>query len=324
MSITTLFKQVKDNPSGHAFTVVAISGHTNLLLGVDIAGHPSLFVQAEEGAMEPPLRTAKVSLELGHRYSLATMGESSRTEVLHALRCESADASEVDTFLVLMEAFLAKYEGQQVNKDDLTSFFRSMVRLFAVVPARDLRSERQGLWGELFVMVRVQGLAFWAPFWHSETTRRFDFSANNRRVEVKTTVGADRIHHFSHRQIYAIYDEEIVIASLMLREEDAGLSLRELIRQARDGLRGTDHYLKLERAVREAGMDLLDESGPVYDATEAERTLAWFHSTDTPHFCIPEPPGVSQTQYRVDLSTAPQIDTQDLYKWLHSWPVPLA
>ncbi len=324
MSIATLFARLKDNPSGHAFTVVAVPGHANVLLGVDTAGHPSLFVRAEEGALEPPLRTAKVSLELGQHYSLATMGESPRSELLHALRCETAEAAEVDTFLVLAEAFLARYEGQQVDEDDLTSFFRSMVRLFAVAPARDLRSERQGLWGELFVMSRVRGFAFWASFWHSETTRRFDFSASNRRAEVKTALGAERIHHFSHRQIYALEGEEIVIASLMLREEDAGLSLRELIGQARDALRGTEHYLKLERAVRQAGMDLMDKSGPVYDATEAERTLAWFRSTDAPHFRMPEPPGVSQTQYRVDLSTAPQIDTQELSEWLDSWPVPLA
>lgn len=323
MSIATLFVQLKDNPSDHAFTVVAVPGHMNVLLGVDIAGHPGLFVRAEEGALEPPLRTAKVSLELGQHYRLATMGESPRSELLHSLRCETAEAAEVDTFLVLIEAFLTRHKGQQVNQDALTSFFRSMVRLFAVAPARDLRCEQQGLWGEFFIMSRVRGFAFWAPFWHSETTRRFDFSMSNRRVEVKTALGAERIHRFSHRQIYALEGEEIVIASLMLREEDAGLSLRELIGQARGAFFGTEHYFKLERAIRQAGMDLMDESGPVYDATEAKRTLAWFRSKDTPHFRMPEPPGVSQTHYRIDLSTAPQIDAEELSEWLDSWLVPL-
>jgi len=323
MSIATLFARLKDNPSGHAFTVLPVPGYETVFLGVDFAGHPSLFVRAMEGAPEPPLRTAKVSLEIGQHYSLATMGESPRNELLHALRCESAEPAEVNTFLVLAEAFLASYEGQQVDEDALTTFFRAMVRLFAVSPARDLQSERQGLWGELFVMSRVRGFAFWAPFWHSETTRRFDFSVGNRRAEVKTALGAERIHHFSHRQIYALEGEEITIASLLLREEDAGLSLRELLGQAREALRGTEHFLKLERAARQAGMDLMNEAGPVYDSNEADRTLAWFGSTDAPHFRMPEPPGVSQTHYRVDLSTAPQIDYHELAAWLDSWAAPV-
>jgi len=65
-------------------------------------------------------------------------------------------------------------------------------------------------------------------------------------------------------------------------------------------------------------MDSLDETGPIYDALEAQMTLAWFRSTDAPHFRMPEPPGVSQTHYRVDLSTAPQLGTQELNEWLDS------
>lgn len=138
----------------------------------------------------------------------------------------------METFLVLVEAFLGQ-GGQCPDMARLTSFFRSMVRLFSVTPARDIEGQRQGLWGELFVMSGVRGFAFWAPFWHSETTRRFDFSASNRRVEVKTTVGPERIHHFSHRQIFALEGEEIVIASLLVCQEGTGLSLRELIQEAR-------------------------------------------------------------------------------------------
>ena len=319
MSIASLFTRLEENPSGHTFTVARVPGHDNVFLGIDIAGHPGLFVQANEGALEPPLRTAKVSLQLGQHYRLAAIGESPRSELLHALRCEASEAAEVDTFLILVEAFLARYVGQHVDERALTSFFRSMVRLFAVVPAKDLQSERQGLWGELFVMSRERGLAFWAPFWHNETTRRFDFSTLSKKVEVKTALGTERIHHFSHRQIYALQGEEIVIASMLLREEDAGLSLRQLIQLARQALSVTEHYLKLEGSVRRAGMESTDDEGPVYDSHEAEHTLSWFRSTEAPHFCMPEPPGVSQTHYRVDLSTAPQIQKRELSDWLDSW-----
>jgi hypothetical protein len=262
-----------------------------------------------------------VSLQLGQEYIVAPLGEMARNERLHALRCETSDPGDVDTFLVLIEAFLTRHMEEQVDQSTLSAFFRSMARLFSIGSSTDLQGERQGLWGELFVMSRVRGFPFWGRFWHSETTRKFDFSASGKHVEVKTTVGAERIHHFSHRQVYALEGEEIMIASLLLRKEETGLSLRELIKQARDAFLGGEYYFKLEQAVRQAGMEGLNEPGPAYDAKEADLSLAWYRSTDAPHFRMPEPPGVSQTHYRVDLSTAPRVDSHELFRWIQTWGI---
>jgi hypothetical protein len=219
----------------------------------------------------------------------------------------------------MVEALLARYDEEQLSQETIGSFFRSMKRLFSVGPARDLQGERQGLWGELFMMSRVRGFAYWAPFWHSETTRTFDFSAGTRHVEVKTALGSDRVHHFGHRQVYELEGEQTIIASLLLRKEDAGLGLRELIVKARSSLQGSDNYFKLEQAVRQAGMETEGEEGPVFDPSEAEQSLAWYKAADAPHFRMPEPPGVSQTHYRVDLSIAPKVTSEELDGWLESW-----
>ena len=194
-----------------------------------------------------------------------------------------------------------------------------MVRLFAVSPANDLLSERRGLWGELFMMSRVRGFQFWAPFWHGEVIRRFDFSHGRNRLEVKLTTRSERIHYFTHRQIYSSGSEDIFIASIVAGEDDSGLSLRRLILDSRSALVGTPDYIKLEKAVRHAGMQDSAETGPVIDATEAEVSLAWFRSIHVPHFRVPEPQGVSETRYKVDLSTAPQITEAETDEWLDTW-----
>lgn len=321
MSITELFIRVKEGTSGHAFTAEQLPQHHEVYLAADTSKRPCLFVRAEQWLPEPPLRTAHVSLQSSQKYCLTLADGSKHEAPFHALCCETAEQSDVDTFLVLIEAFLTRHQKQIITGEVLVSFFRSMVRLFSVGHARDLEGERMGLWGELFMMSRVRGSQFWAPFWHSETTCRFDFSAPGRRVEVKTTLGAQRIHHFSHRQIYAEGGQEILIVSLLVREEDSGLSLRNLIYECRETVVSTPYSLKLERAIRSAGMENPSEIGPVFDPAEAERNLAWFRSTDAPHFRMPEPPGVSQTRYKVDLSTAPRLELQEVDVWLDSWVV---
>jgi hypothetical protein len=319
VSVADIFYEVRKNPSGHAFTVAPVLHREGIFVGADADGRPCLFVRADKTLSEPPLRTTHISLQLSREYTLAIGGGSPNRELFHSLCCESSGSPDVDTFLVLIDAFLARHEGQSVVADTLSSFFRSLVRLFAVTPVRDLEAERQGLWGELFMMSCVQGFRFWAPFWHTEPTRRFDFSAPGRRVEVKTTMGTERIHHFSHHQIYSHEEEEIVIASLLLKEEEEGQSLRQLIDGCRLALQDTPFYLRLEKAIRQAGMEASSETGPIFDANEAERNLAWFKSTDAPHFRVPEPAGVSETRYKVDLSTAPRLDSGELEDWLNSW-----
>ncbi len=322
MRAVELFQQLKETPSGHAFTIIAVPEHENVYLGIDAALRPCLFVRGAGKSLEPPLRTSHVSLQLGQEFTVAPMGETVRSERLHALCCETSDPADVDTFLVLVEAFLARYKEDQVDQAGLCAFFRSMARLFSVGSSSDLQGERQGLWGELYFMRRVRGFTFWIQYWHSETTRKFDFSAGTKRVEVKTAAGGERIHYFAHRQIYELEGEEIMIISLLLRKEDAGLSLKELIEQARVALRGSEHYFKLEQAVRQAGMEAEGETGPAFDATEAEQCLAWYRAADAPHFRMAEPPGVSQTHYRVDLSTAPQVDAAEKSRWLEAWAAP--
>lgn len=319
MSLLDLLSNLKDNPSGHIFTVASVPDSGDTYLGVDQAGRPWLFIRVQERSHDAPLRTAQITLFPAQEYSISFASSGVRTEILHALRCDASNPADVGNFLVLVEAFLANNRGKHIDDEALGNFFRSMVRLFTIEPARDLNAERQGLWGELFFMRQIRGYAFWAPFWHSETTRLFDFSSQHNRVEVKTTVGRQRIHHFSHRQVYALEGEEIVIASLLLREDDAGLNLQELVGECRAYLLGNQHYLKLEKAVRRAGMDDPSIAGPAYDANQAIDSLALFKSTEAPHFRMSEPPGVSETHYKVDLSAAPRLSQEDIDSWLNIW-----
>lgn len=243
----------------------------------------------------------------------------SKRRNFHAIIYESLNRSDIDSFLSVIDAFLTQHQCEQIDGTQLAAFFRSMVKLFSIAPVRDLQAERQGLWGELFMMRQTRGFKFWSPFWHNDTTRLFDFSSDQRRVEVKTVLGQQRIHHFSHRQIYSIGREEILIVYLLLREEDAGLSLRELVEQCGEASLGISGFLKLERAVRRAGMEDPDIVGPVFDEAQAEISMCWFNASDVPHFRMPEPPGVSETRYKVDISTATPLSKESLNTWLDNW-----
>ena len=122
----------------------------------------------------------------------------------------------------------------------------------------------------------LKGYSYWAPFWHNELTDVFDFSTMKKRLEVKTSASGQRIHHITHRQVYAMHGEEIVLASLMIKEEQSGLSLRALIDECKTELLGNSHYFKIEKAARYVGMHDIGEPGPSYSLSSAERFISFF------------------------------------------------
>lgn len=320
MIISDLFTILVASPSKHFYTILPVPNCKGLYFGIDRALRPCLFVAATNMLHEPSIRTVRVSFFPNRIYQLSLLDGSEQTGIFHTLVCDSSDRSDEEAFMVLVDAFIAQNIDLPSASGNIGSFFRSMARLFAIERATDLTSVRQGLWGELFMMKSCRGYQFWVPYWHSEVTRLFDFSSSGKRLEVKTTISGQRIHHFSHRQVYSLENEEIVIASILLREDDAGLSLRELITECRSELLKSPDYLKLEKAVRHAIMDDPSEIGPKYNFLEALNSLGWFRSLDVPHFANPEPPGVSQTSYRVDLSTSPSLDPDELKNWIDCWP----
>ena len=265
--------------------------------------------------MGASLRTAQLSLAYGQRYTIATPDSPEREGTFDILTCESSEPRDLAAFLSIVDAFSSGGgDGQGI-----ADFFRGLARLFAVLPAPDLASERQGLWGELFMMRTVKGFAFWLPFWHGDPLRKFDFSTPGRRVEAKAAQSDERIHHFSHRQLFPVDDEEIVIASLLVRADDSGLSLGSLLAEAR-ALAGAAHAeMKLEQAVRRAGMNDPTEDGPRFDEHEAVGLIQWFRAEDVPRFTSPEPAGVWGTRYSADLSTATPMSDEEIRVWLAGW-----
>jgi hypothetical protein len=245
-------------------------------------------------------------------------GGTQRTDQYNAIFCLSDSADDIEAFLTVMESFLEQKTNGQISTKEISAFFSALLRLFSIRPDENNKARRQGLWGELYFMRQNRGYEFWAQYWHTETNRLFDFSSILKRLEVKTTLGHNRIHHVSHQQVYSSGSEEIYIASMMMTEDDAGLSLRSLIAECREALIENPHFMKLEKAVRHAGMHSHDE-GPMYNDGEAAQSIRFFDVESVPRFQVSEPEGVSGTHYQIDLTNIPAVDDVRLTAWIDGW-----
>jgi hypothetical protein len=315
MTLFSLLDNIKLNMTRAPYTVSPVEGIPGVYFGLDNDEKPCLFIETSQMQSTPSIITSQIKVEFFKKYRLSVPNQPEREGTYHGVLCLSKDPVDKQTFIAVLESMLEGLNGN-LTVESLTSIFHSLVNLFNTAPDPDLTLAQRGLWAELFFMQQNRGFLFWAPFWHSEPNRLFDFSSRNFRTEVKCTIKPERIHEFSHHQLVSMSNDIIVVASILLREDDSGTSLAELINAARTELRGTIHYVKLERAIRSARMNDPDVEGPKFDALHAGQNIAWFRSTDVPRFPSQEPTGVTGTHYRSDLTQALRMTLEEINDWI--------
>lgn len=320
MTIHDLFEEVKSSGLEHSYRVVPIPNIQDAYIGSDGKGRPCIFLKYPDGDRLPNLQTERLSLAISKEFTLFMPGSTQRTDLYNAIFCLSDSPGDIEAFLTVISSFLEHNASKHISTKDISAFFSALLRLFSIRPDESNKARRQGLWGELYFMRQNRGYKFWAPYWHTETSRLFDYSTILKRLEVKTTLAPNRIHHVSHRQVYSSGGEEIYIASMMLTEDNTGVSLRSLIDECREALIRTPHFMKLEKAVRHAGMHGHDE-GPEYNGGEAANSIRFFDVVSVPRFRVDEPEGVSGTHYQIDLTSIPAVDGARLTAWIDNWSI---
>lgn len=317
MPLHSIIRELKENRKKAPFTVAAVPEREGVLIGIDNEDKPCVFISSQDSRRLPTIRTSHLKVEFSRKYKLALKDGDVREGSYHGILCMSDEQKDREVFVSIIDSMLKS--SPLLNTESINLLFQSLVSLFSVKPTQDFASERRGLWAELFFMAQNGGIAQWAASWHSEPTRIFDFSSKNRRIEIKCTIRPERIHEFSHSQLISLPNQETVIVSYLLQEDDQGKSLRALIDDVRSQLAGSPYLIKLEKAVRRAGMHEPEEEGPRFNESYANQHAAWFRSTEVPRFTTNEPQGVTGTHYKSDLTNVLQLSDQEIKSWVSDW-----
>jgi hypothetical protein len=171
-----------------------------------------------------------------------------------------------------------------------------------------------GLFGELFLIRSSRSPASILTAWRPKDSSRFDFSAGDIRLDVKTAGGRVRAHTFSHEQCNPPPGTVALVASLFVERSSSGLSIQKLVHSI-EALIGNDSDLimKLHEVVSETLGNALQEGLNVqFDAKLAASSLRFYDLRAIPAIRGDLPAGVSDIHFRSDLSGTPVITTEFL------------
>lgn len=267
-----------------------------------------LIATATKRPFPPTIRLQNLTVEHGVRCRIRQASKLVEDGTFSVVKCVSHDDDVRHHFLSVGAPFI-RCLGNRPSAARVSQFLDTLVQLFRALSAPP-RKAVQGLWAELFFMSRAQDCRALAAAWHVDPNERYDFSKRDERIEVKSTVGRARQHHFSLDQLSPPAKAKVFIASICTERSAGGSTLGALIDRLRT-LIADDPILSMRVEAVLAltlGGDLVEARREAFDDQLAAQSLKFFDVATVPRPVGPIPAEVSGVRFIVDLSRTADVD----------------
>lgn len=254
-------------------------------LGMTSEGFPVFFIVTNT----TPFNAQNIEREmLSVQYDMPCTLISDDDEQNNAYSIITLRASEVSLQSYFIEIFLMMLGKIPAipSKRELAIEVENLISIFSAL-SKPPRKKVQGLWAELLVIERSLHPETLISAWHSQANAKYDFTMGRDKIEVKSTSGEERIHHFSLDQLNPSPNSRLLIASVIVRESaqgSGGMSVRDIYNKICTKVSANNARLKLYSIMAECiGSDLTKIDSIFFDYVEASDTLAFFDANQVPH-----------------------------------------
>ena len=228
-------------------------------------------------------------------------------DTVHIIRCLSEVKQEKCIFLELSMVLIQ--EGDKSEEAIMETF--NILRTFFNDKKELSDNELIGLYAELYTICSFHESLAIEKYWQSRDRMKFDFSISEKvKLEVKATVKNTRTHHFRHEQLMTeVYD--IFVLSYLLRYDDEGLSLFELLMSCKKSMANDSRrLLRINYVLKNVEEGRLKHLRFNRAYTEANRHI--YRAADIPKFRESTPRGVANAEYDCVLDNVEFIE-DDLF-----------
>jgi hypothetical protein len=294
------------------YSVISVADLEEVCIGKDGLGRATLLLSSDGLPTEhyAPLRLER--LEVHYNIPCVVHEPSNvRTRRFTIVRCTSAILTPY--FLRVCMLIVSSFGGR-LNAAAILERINRLVDLFQAL-TRPAQGSTQGLWAELFLVALSSDPAQLVRMWRADPADRFDFASGAQRVEVKSTTGYEREHHFSLPQLRPSSTLDVVIASLFVERSGGGRSLQDLIDEiiTRVGAAAEEALCVEQIAAETLGVGYQRGVQERFDYEHAKATLCYFAASALPAVSPELPPEVSDVRFVVDCSEVPPLHLSELH-----------
>lgn len=312
MKVEEIYKRIKEIKVFNEEYSVFDAGNSYSYFGKDSDNNIVFMIDSSTPNLMPVLQETKSLKLLMNKKVMVSDNKNSIDKVAHIFLCKRQEDDTVKAFTRLTKAFSI---GGPVSQQDISKLFASISSLFD--KDRDIsEKEIQGLFAELYTILFFKNAdCDIARYWQSKQKMKFDFSINEKkRIEVKSTIKQDRVHHFKHEQLLdEIYDIKVV--SIKLRKNDYGITLMDLVDEIHEVYPNSyELLLYIEKIIGKFDKEYIESFR--YDKLYLENNIAFVDAKDIPHFNEKTPEGVYNAEYDCDLGNIRFLTIHSMIDWI--------
>ena len=291
---------------GIHFVACPLSDRRNDFLAKGKGGQPALLISAcgAAGVRPPSISLQHLTVDHGLKCRVQPGTGATITGTFSVVRCVDADKLLQRYFLRALAPVICSLPAAP-SYADIARPVNALAELFRRL-ALPARKPIQGLWAELYVIAISRDPHTLIAAWHATPGDRYDFSAETERIEVKSSSGSSRVHHFSFEQLNPPECVRLLVASLFVNEAGNGKSIFDLVDEIR--LRVNHEARVVERVDQIVGATLGSSwryaAEMRFDFEEATSSLRYFEPSSIPSIHGPIPDGVLMVRYQSDLTAA--------------------
>jgi hypothetical protein len=302
-----------EKPNPYNFSAKAIKGFENHRIAKNFNDNPSLLILISEDKQDFFVANQILfNIKVTHNVKCEIETDRKISHNNFSVVSYIGQNDDIkDVFLKTCQV-LIKSLGQNPSNKKIKRTVDKFIDLFKAIKEPP-RKSIQGLWSELLLIEQSDSPEKMILGWHSIPEEKFDFSFNKLRIEVKSSATESRIHHFSAAQLNPINDTEIIIASILVSINVAGLSVIDLLRKINSRI---DDFPKQKEKLHllvysTLGIDIERVNEIKFTYELAKDSLRFYNSEDIPKIeSINLPKEVSNVRFTSNLINSKHIESK--------------
>ena len=230
---------------------------------------------------------------------------------VHIIESKKTDGFAAQQFQVIYDYIFGKITDP-ISSVDLFNLISSLEEYFRLTPDPNRKKIQIGVFGELLSLCYLYESGFPEILnkYHNDFFSKHDIEISSSvRLEVKTTTGDKRIHHFRHDQICR-KDIDVYVLSVLLEASQEGLTLYDLFMRVIGMVMDPDKKFALKKLMVRCAVSEEDK-GLSFSESLAYSKIRIFDGKVLPKIKDEIPNGVSAIEYDVDCSLAKEMNVQD-------------